>query len=53
MKYQYILNGTIIFETNDASTYFAYLMQHEQLKNSVLLNLLHNAGKYTANMATK
>jgi len=50
MRYQYILNNKIVFETNDITEYFMFLMKNEQLKNSVLFNLLNKAGKYTANM---
>ncbi len=55
MKYQYILNDVILFETNDVTIFFSYLLTEpkaEQAKNSILYNLLEKSGGYTCNMAT-
>lgn len=55
MKYQYILNSKIVFETNDASEFHYYLINNEkanQAKNSILYNLLEQSNGYICNMAT-
>lgn len=55
MKYQYILNNTILFETNDLSSFFHYLMTEkdaQQAKNSILYNLLEKSNGYICKMET-
>jgi len=51
MKYKYILNDKVLFETDNIIDYINYIRERNAL-NSVLYNLLQNAGEYTANMAT-
>lgn len=55
MKYQFILNNVIIFETDNVSEYFSFLLKPEnvQIKNSVLYDLLEKSKSYTADMATQ
>jgi len=54
MKYKHILNGKLLFETNDASEFFSYLMDKEtsQAKHSVLFNLLDKSNGYVCNMVS-
>jgi hypothetical protein len=55
MKYQYILNDKIIFETNDASEYMLYLLTNkeaEQIKYSVLFRLLEQSNGHICNMVS-
>jgi hypothetical protein len=51
MKYQYILNGEIKFETDDVYEYMKYVQSNYQLNQSVLFNLLLKAEGYIANMS--
>lgn len=53
MKYQHILNGELLFETNDTSKYFQYLLSkgNTQLMHSVLYRLIDQSGGYIANMS--
>ncbi len=53
MKYQYRLNGQIIFETDNISEYFKYLYENPTLRDAVLYNLLDKSNEYIANMATQ
>lgn len=53
MKYQYKLNGKIIFETDNLSDYCTYLYNNPQVRDSVLYNLLDKSNGYIANMATQ
>lgn len=54
MKYQYILNDKIVYQTDSASEFFVFLNKPEntQERNSILYNLLEKSGGYTCNMAT-
>lgn len=54
MKYQYILNGEIIFQTNNVSEYYGFLVnrQDKQAMYSVLYNLLEQSKGYLCNMAS-
>jgi len=55
MKYQHILNGEILFETDDVSTFFGYLMSNpkaQQVRNSILYNLLEKSNGYICNMVS-
>ena len=55
MKYQHILNDVVIFETNNVSDFFHYLLTDsdaQQAKNSILYNLLEQSGGHICNMAT-
>ncbi len=55
MKYQHILNGKLLFETNNLSEFYNYLCTNEkakQCKNSILFNLLEQSNGYICNMAT-
>lgn len=55
MKYQYVLNGEILFETNNAEEFWRYLVfviKEPHIKESVLYNLLEKSGGYKCNMAT-
>jgi len=53
MKYKYILNDTVIFETNDSSEFMKFLLRdgNEHIRNSVLHNLLEKNG-YVCDMVT-
>lgn len=54
MKYQYILNNELLFETNDASEFYSYLINLEDYKqafNSTMFNLLVKSKGYICNMA--
>lgn len=56
MKYQHILNGEVLFQTDDAGEFFTYLITNEkaqQAKNSVLFNLLEKSGSYICSMVNK
>ena len=49
MKYQHILNKEVLFETDDVSAFFTYLLTDErakQAKNSILYNLLEQSDGY-------
>ena len=53
MKYQHILNNEVLFETNDVSIFFSYLLtdsRAQQAKNSILYNLLEQSNGYVCNM---
>lgn len=52
MKYQYILNDVIIFETDNAHEFFQYLTNNtdKQMMNSTLYGLLDKAGSYKLSM---
>lgn len=52
MKYQYILNGILEFETDSASDFMTFLLKEEnrQVRNSVLFNLLKKSDGYKAKM---
>lgn len=51
MKYQYKLNGKIMFQTDSVYEYIQYLKkQHES--DAVLAHLLDRANGYVADMAT-
>ena len=54
MKYQYILNKKILFETNSPTEYFRYLLNLEDnsLKNDILHDLLGKSNGYICEMAT-
>ncbi len=55
MKYQHILNGEVLFETDDASKFQHYLMNDPraaQAKFSILYNLLEKSGGYVCKMET-
>lgn len=54
MKYQYILNNKVLFETNDAEEYFTYLITStdKQLMHAVLYRLLRQSGGHICNMVT-
>lgn len=52
MKYQYKLNGNIIFETDDCAEYMKFILADPQIRSSILYNLLDKAGEYTCNMVT-
>lgn len=53
MKYQHILNGELLFETDDTTEYYSYLIKSEnyQLMHSTLYNLLEKSNGYIANMS--
>jgi hypothetical protein len=53
MKYKYILNNTVIFETNDANEFMMFLLRdgNEHIRHSVLRNLLEKDG-YVCDMVT-
>lgn len=53
MKYQHILNGELLFETNDTTEYFQYLLSkgNTQLMHSVLYRLIDQSGGYIADMS--
>jgi hypothetical protein len=53
MKYQVILNGNTLFETDNVAEYFSYLLKNEQIKNSVLYNLLEKSNGHISNMVTE
>ena len=52
MKYQHILNGELLFETNNVSDFFVYLntKENNQAKSSILYNLLEKSHGYVCNM---
>ncbi len=52
MKYQYKLNGNILFETDDCVEFMQFILADPQISNSILYNLLDKAGEYTCSMAT-
>lgn len=55
MKYQYILNKEVLFETNDPSEFMTYLMTDPkayQAKYCVLYELLEQSSGYICNMAS-
>jgi hypothetical protein len=55
MKYQHILNGKLLFETDDSHEFMFYLMTNDkakQAKYSVLYNLLKNSSGYICNMSS-
>lgn len=54
MKYQYILNGKIIFQSDSVSEYYSFLVNKEdkQTMYSVLYNLLEKSNGYICNMVS-
>jgi len=55
MKYQYILNGEIMYQTDDASAFFHYLMFTEgakQAMHSTLYQLLEKSNGHTCSMVS-
>lgn len=54
MKYQYILNNTLVFETNDVQEYFQFLIGRadKQVMYRVLYNLLEKYDGYICNVVT-
>lgn len=53
MKFQYILNDKVLFETNDFLEYITYLYaldDHGQAKHSVLYRLLEKSGGHICEM---
>jgi hypothetical protein len=56
MKYQHILNGKLLFETDDSSEFFSYLIstkETNQAKLSILYNLLEKSNGYICEMVSK
>ena len=52
MKYQYILDNKLEFETDDQNLFIDYLID-QQLVHIVLYELFASKDKYTLEMATK
>lgn len=55
MKYQHILDGKLLFETNDITEYIQYLNSLNdfgQTKNMILYNLLYLSSGYICNVVT-
>lgn len=56
MKYQYILDGQILLETNDVLEYITFIYDLEdqgQSKHAILYDLLVKADGHVCKMATK
>jgi hypothetical protein len=56
MKYQHILNKEVLFETDNATEYFTYLLDIKgdvsQTKHAVLRSLLEKSNGHICEMAT-
>ena len=56
MKYMYILNNEVLFQTNSAKEYYDYIMNMEEdkyIRYTILLRLLEQSPTgYVADMAT-
>jgi hypothetical protein len=52
MKYQHIINGNLLFETDNVSEFFMYLLKFPQERNSTLFDLLDKTNGYILNMAS-
>jgi hypothetical protein len=51
MKYQYILNKELLYETNNTSEFLAYLVANS-IAYTVLYDLLKQTEKYTCELVT-
>ena len=51
MKYQYILNEKIVFETNDVKEYIDFILKDSQLSTAVITDLLSKSDSYKCKMA--